>query len=115
MFVGGDILEAPLGSLGAVEFGETLIDGELAGEEELPVVGLLGPGDLFDEERERDFIEKAASSIEKTCGARPSGWLSRYLHTPNTHRLLIEEGYSYHMDDLSDDVPFWFGPRQPYH
>lgn len=38
---------------------------------------------------------------------RPYGWLSRYLLTPNTRRLLIEEGFSYHMDDFSGDVPFW--------
>ena len=30
----------------------------------------------FDEEREREFIEMAAASIEHTCGARPAGWLS---------------------------------------
>ena len=63
----------------------------------------------YDEDREREFIAKAAASIEQTTGQRPKGWLSRYLHTPNTHRLLIEEGYGYHMDDLSDDVPFWEG------
>lgn len=61
----------------------------------------------FDESREREFIEKAAASIERTCGTRPAGWLSRYLHTANTRRLLVEAGYSYHMDDLSDDVPRW--------
>ena len=61
----------------------------------------------FDEERERDFIRKAASSIERSTGTRPQGWLSRYLHTDRTRRLLIEEGYRYHMDDLSDDMPRW--------
>ena len=61
----------------------------------------------YDEPREREFIEKAAASIERTCGARPAGWLSRYLHTPRTRRLLIESGYVYHMDDFSDDVPRW--------
>jgi allantoinase len=61
----------------------------------------------FDEDREREFIERAASSIEQTCGVRPIGWLSRYLHTERTRRLLIEAGYRYHMDDLSDDVPRW--------
>ncbi len=61
----------------------------------------------YDEAGEREFIAKAAASIEKTTGARPAGWLSRYLHTDNTRRLLVEEGYSYHMDDLSDDVPHW--------
>ena len=61
----------------------------------------------MDEERERAFIRKAVASIEQTCGVRPYGWLSRYLLTPNTRRLLIEEGFSYHMDDFSGDVPFW--------
>jgi len=61
----------------------------------------------FNEEREREFIRKAVSSIEATTGARPLGWLSRYLHTDRTLRLLAEEGFFYHMDDLSDDVPRW--------
>jgi peptidoglycan/xylan/chitin deacetylase (PgdA/CDA1 family) len=59
------------------------------------------------EEAEREFIRRAAQSIERTVGVRPHGWLSRYLHTDNTRRLLIEEGYSYHMDDYSGDVPYW--------
>ena len=61
----------------------------------------------MDEAAERDFIRKAVASIETTTGTRPHGWLSRYLLTPNTRRLLIEEGFSYHMDDYSDDLPFW--------
>jgi allantoinase len=61
----------------------------------------------FDEAQERDFIRKAVTSIEKSCGVRPYGWLSRYMHTSDTRRLLIEEGFTYHMDDYSGDVPFW--------
>jgi allantoinase len=61
----------------------------------------------MDEAQERDFIRKAVASIERTVGVRPYGWLSRYLHTDNTRRLLIEEGFTYHMDDYSGDVPFW--------
>ena len=61
----------------------------------------------FTEEQERDFIRKAVTSIEKTCGVRPAGWLSRYMLTANTRRLLVEEGFTYHMDDYSGDVPFW--------
>lgn len=59
------------------------------------------------EETERDFIRKATLSIEKSTGKRPLGWLSRYLHTENTRRILSEEGYRYHMDDFSRDEPFW--------
>jgi allantoinase len=61
----------------------------------------------MDEAQEREFIRKAVASIERTTGTRPVGWLSRYLLTDNTRRLLIEEGFAYHMDDYSDDLPFW--------
>jgi len=61
----------------------------------------------FKEDREREFIREAAESIRQTTGERPHGWLSRYLHTANTRRLLVEEGYFYQMDDYSDDVPRW--------
>lgn len=59
------------------------------------------------EDVERDFIRKATASIEQSTGKRPLGWLSRYLHTDATRRLLQEEGYLYHMDDYSRDEPFW--------
>jgi len=62
---------------------------------------------MLDEEREREFIRNAAESIERSTGQRPAGWLSRYLHTENTRRLLQEEGFLYHMDDVSCDAPFW--------
>jgi len=65
------------------------------------------------EDTERDFIRRAANSIEQTTGNRPVGWLSRYLFTANTRRLLIEEGYRYHMDDYSDDKPFWDTETKP--
>jgi peptidoglycan/xylan/chitin deacetylase (PgdA/CDA1 family) len=60
----------------------------------------------MDEAAEREFIAKATTSIEATTGTRPYGWLSRYFHTDNTRRLLVEAGYEYHMDDYSGDVPF---------
>lgn len=61
----------------------------------------------MDEAQERAFIRQAVTSIEQSVGMRPYGWLSRYLHTDNTRRLLIEEGFEYHMDDYSGDIPFW--------
>lgn len=67
----------------------------------------------LDEEAERAFIRRAADSIEATTGTRPKGWLSRYFHTDNTRRLLIEEGFAYHMDDYSGDVPFIDGGTVP--
>lgn len=59
------------------------------------------------EEQEREFVRKGRDSIARTIGRPPVGWLSRYLHTENTRRLLAEEGFAYHMDDYSDDFPFW--------
>jgi peptidoglycan/xylan/chitin deacetylase (PgdA/CDA1 family) len=61
----------------------------------------------MNEEEERAYIRKARDSIEASTGQRPAGWLSRYLTTENTRRLLIEEGFRYHMDDLGDDEPSW--------
>lgn len=61
----------------------------------------------MDEAEEAEFIRKAVESIERRVGVRPYGWLSRYFHTDNTRRLLIQQGFEYHMDDYSGDVPFW--------
>jgi peptidoglycan/xylan/chitin deacetylase (PgdA/CDA1 family) len=61
----------------------------------------------LNEAEEREFIRKAVASIEASVGTRPVGWLSRYLHTEHTRRLLQEEGFLYHMDDYSADTPFW--------
>lgn len=67
----------------------------------------------MDEATERDFIARAVNSIERTTGTRPYGWLSRYLHTDNTRRLLIEAGFEYHMDDYSGDIPYWDSTTVP--
>ncbi len=64
----------------------------------------------MDEAEERDFIVSARDSIARTTGTAPAGWLSRYLHTDATRRLLAEAGFAYHMDDFSDDQPFWDAP-----
>ena len=61
----------------------------------------------MEEDEERRFIRDAWRSIERTAGQRPAGWLSRFLHTENTQRLLLEQGFTYHMDDYSGDMPFW--------
>lgn len=80
----------------------------LAGDHEVAAHGYRWVHQFrMDEDAERDFIRKAVRSIERTTGTRPHGWLSRYLTTPSTRRLLIEEGFTYHMDDYSADLPFW--------
>ncbi|MCC5868081.1 MAG: polysaccharide deacetylase family protein [Gammaproteobacteria bacterium] len=60
----------------------------------------------MNEEEERAFIARSTNAIEKATGQRPCGWLSRYLTTDNTRRLLAEAGYVYHMDDFSAEWPF---------
>lgn len=62
---------------------------------------------FMNEAEERDFIDKGTTSIAATCGRRPVGYLSRYLHTDLTRQILSEQGYLYHMDDYSDDFPYW--------
>lgn len=61
----------------------------------------------MEEDEERQFIRDAWQTIERISGTRPVGWLSRFLHTDNTQRLLLEQGFTYHMDDYSGDLPFW--------
>ena len=61
----------------------------------------------MEEDEERQFIRDAWQTIERISGTRPVGWLSRFLHTDNTRRLLLEQGFTYHMDDYSGDMPFW--------
>ncbi|MBL8358963.1 MAG: polysaccharide deacetylase family protein [Rubrivivax sp.] len=64
----------------------------------------------MNEDEERAYIRKAVASIEATTGRKPCGWLSRYLLTDHTRRLLAEEGFLYHMDDYGDDEPRWEDP-----
>ena len=62
---------------------------------------------FMDEAEEREFVAKGTRSILATTGRKPAGYLSRYLHTDNLRRTLVKENYLYHMDDYSDDFPYW--------
>eukprot|EP01051_Picozoa_sp_SAG22_P013314 SAG22_NODE_1476_length_4329_cov_2.702128_3_plen_321_part_00 len=61
----------------------------------------------LDEAEERAMIAEAATTIEQHCdGVRPVGWHCRCPHTPNTRRLLLEEGgFLYDSDAYDDDLP----------
>jgi allantoinase len=61
----------------------------------------------LDRDAERDFLVRARESITTSVGQAPAGHLSRYLLTENTRDLLVQEGFSYHMDDYSRDEPYW--------
>jgi len=62
---------------------------------------------FMDKDKEAEFVAKGTDSIETTCGRKPVGYLSRYLHTDHLRRTLADQGYLYHMDDYSDDFPRW--------
>lgn len=58
-------------------------------------------------DEEREAINRAVASIEKTCGARPVGWYCREMSV-NTRDLVVEEGgFFYDSDTYNDDLPYW--------
>jgi peptidoglycan/xylan/chitin deacetylase (PgdA/CDA1 family) len=66
------------------------------------------------ESDERANIRRTRQAIEDVCGVRSMGWISpRGTPSPNTARLLAEEGFAWHGDYLNDDLPFLirFGDR----
>jgi peptidoglycan/xylan/chitin deacetylase (PgdA/CDA1 family) len=60
------------------------------------------------EAEEREHIEKAVASLQKTVGARPLGWYCRYGPSVNTRRLVAAQGgFLYDSDSYADELPFW--------
>ncbi|WP_419735944.1 polysaccharide deacetylase family protein [Pseudomonas sp. COR18] len=58
-------------------------------------------------EEERRFIAEGTRMVEEVTGQRPVGYNCNWLRRgPNTLSLLQEQGYLYHIDDLSRDEPF---------
>ena len=56
---------------------------------------------------ERAVIARAIREIEAAAGVRPVGWHTRSAASPNTRRLLVEEGgFLYDSDAYNDDLPF---------
>lgn len=56
---------------------------------------------------EWDHLQKAIEIHARVTGERPLGW---YLGrcSPNTHRLVTEEGgFLYNADSYADDLPYW--------
>ena len=63
---------------------------------------------LFDREEERQHMQWAIESIERTCGQRPLGWYCRYGPSVNTRELVVEEGgFVYDADAYNDDLPYF--------
>jgi putative urate catabolism protein len=56
---------------------------------------------------EREHLSKAIEIHTKVTGSRPLGWYLG-LCSPNTHRLVAEEGgFLYNADSYADDLPYW--------
>jgi allantoinase len=61
----------------------------------------------MDPEREKESIHKTLTTIAKTTGKKPLGWLGAGLaETWNTLDFLIDEGCLYVADWPADDLPF---------
>ena len=59
------------------------------------------------EDIEREHIQRSIDIIHRLSGERPLGWYTGRT-SPNTRRLVIEEGgFLYDSDDYGDDLPFW--------
>jgi len=58
-------------------------------------------------EVEREHMQRAIEIQQRLTGARPLGWYTGRT-SPNTRRLVVEEGgFVYDADDYSDDLPFY--------
>ena len=56
---------------------------------------------------ERGHMRRAIQSIERVTGSRPLGWYTG-RSSPNTRRLVVEEGgFLYDADAYDDDLPYW--------
>jgi peptidoglycan/xylan/chitin deacetylase (PgdA/CDA1 family) len=59
------------------------------------------------EDIEREHIRLAVTTIQRLTGERPVGWMTG-RPSPNTRRLLVEEGgFLYDQDSLNDELPYW--------
>jgi hypothetical protein len=59
------------------------------------------------EDKERALIVSARDTLAEAMGAAPKGWMSLARQQSwNTPRLLVEEGFSYCLDWVNDDLPY---------
>lgn len=61
----------------------------------------------FDEAEEREHLLRAIDVITQVTGQRPQGWYTG-RNSPNTRKLVMEEGgFMYDSDAYDDDLPYW--------
>ena len=62
---------------------------------------------FVEEEVEREHIKDCISILTEFLGKRPEGWYTG-RNSPNTRKLIIEEGgFRYDSDAYDDDLPYW--------
>ena len=62
---------------------------------------------FVEEEIEREHIKDCISILTEFLGKRPEGWYTG-RNSPNTRKLIIEEGgFLYDSDAYDDDLPYW--------
>ena len=62
---------------------------------------------FIDQKTERQHIKNCISLLTDFLGKRPLGWYTG-RNSPNTRRLVIEEGgFLYDSDSYDDDLPYW--------
>ena len=62
---------------------------------------------FIDEKTEREHIEDCITLLTECLGSRPLGWYTG-RNSPNTRRLVMEEGgFLYDSDTYDDDLPYW--------
>ena len=62
---------------------------------------------FVEEEVEREHIKDCISILTEFLGKRPEGWYTG-RNSPNTRKLIIEEGgFLYDSDAYDDDLPYW--------
>lgn len=62
---------------------------------------------FVEEEVEREHIKHCISILTEFLGKRPEGWYTG-RNSPNTRKLIIEEGgFLYDSDAYDDDLPYW--------
>ena len=62
---------------------------------------------FIDEKIEREHIKDCITLLTECLGSRPLGWYTG-RNSPNTRRLVMEEGgFLYDSDTYDDDLPYW--------
>lgn len=69
----------------------------------------------MDEAAERAVIASAVLAITAATGKRPVGWHTRSASSPNTRRLLVEQGFLYDSDAYNDDTPYYVAVGKQRH